>query len=273
VRTEPVSVLVVGLDEASSTLAAEDGIEVDRVGALSDPLLREPDAIVLALGAGGPLEIVRAARAMAPGAAIVAITDRDHQADGAIALHAGAEDHLVDDELLPSLLPRAVRYAIAMRRMRRDLATVEDATVLPNLRGFAPIAEHHLRMADRSGRPAVFVFIRLDDFAERVRTVGAEAADALAREAVTVLLDAVRDSDVPARIADDTLCVLLTGDAKGAESLVLSRLVEAMAVHDASLPVPRALSLSVGTARYEPGSGASLSDILVSATRGLAPRA
>jgi hypothetical protein len=67
--------------------------------------------------------------------------------------------------------------------------------------------------------------------------------------------------------------VLLTGDAKGAESLVLSRLVEAMAVHDASLPVPRALSLSVGTARYEPGSGASLSDILVSATRGLAPRA
>jgi hypothetical protein len=53
---------------------------------------------------------------------------------------------------------------------------------------------------------------------------------------------------------------------------VLSRLVEAMAVHDTSRERPRSLSLSVGTARYEPGSGVGLADVLQSAVRGLAAR-
>ena len=35
-----------------------------------------------------------------------------------------------------------------------------------------------------------------------------------------------------------------------------------MAVHDTALERPRSLSLSVGTARYEPGSGVSLADVL-----------
>ena len=84
-----------------------------------------------------------------------------------------------------------------------------------------------------------------------------------------MILQAVRDSDLPARIAPDTICVLLTGSADGAESLVLSRLVEAIATHDARREHPRALSLGVGTARYEPGSGTTLAEILESAVRGL----
>jgi hypothetical protein len=50
---------------------------------------------------------------------------------------------------------------------------------------------------------------------------------------------------------------------------VLSRLVEAIATHDAQRSEPRALSLGVGTARYEPGSGTTLADILETAVRGL----
>jgi GGDEF domain-containing protein len=125
-------------------------------------------------------------------------------------------------------------------------------------------------MADRLDKPAVFVFVRLEDHEELLRTEGPEAAETLARDAAEVILDAVRDADLPARIAPDTICVLLTGDADGAESLVLSRLVEAIATHDARRDDPRALSLGVGTARYEPGSGTTLAEILESAVRGLA---
>jgi len=272
--TEPVTVLVVGLDEASAhDLAREEDLEVQAVGALSalEPPV-EADVVVLALGGSAPLEAIRDVRAQAPEAAVLVVTDPDQAADGAIALHAGAEDHLIRDELLPALLPRAIRYAVAIRRVRRELATVDEATQLPNLRGFAAVAEHHLRMADRVDRPVVFVFVRLDDHEELRRTLGAPAAEELARDAAAVLLEAVRDSDAPARVAGDTLCVLLTGEADGAETLVLSRLVEAMAVHDASRERPRSLSLSVGTARYQPGSGASLAAILESAVRGLTAR-
>jgi diguanylate cyclase (GGDEF)-like protein len=202
---------------------------------------------------------------------VLIVTDPSHAADGAVALHAGAEDHLVRDATFPMILPRAIRYAVALRQVRLDLATTDELTELPTLRGFAPIAEHHLRMADRTGQPVMFVFVRLDDHAELQGERPVEA-DELARDAAGVVLDAVRDADVPARIAPDTMVVLLAGAADGSESIVLSRLVEAMAVHDAARPEPRSLALSVGTARYEPGSGGGLGEILSSAMRGLASR-
>ena len=270
--TEPVTVVLVGLrDEEAAAIADDDGFRVTRANALEalTPDSHDAEAMVLALDGTGPLDALRNARSVAPDAAIVVVTDEAHAADGTVALHAGAEDHLVRDATLPTLLPRAVRYAVGMQRVRRDLATMDEATELPNLRGFAAIAEHHLRMADRIGQPAVFVFVRLGDYGEVLRTSGPDAADELARDAANVILEAVRDADLPARIAPDTICVLLTGDADGAETLVLSRLVEAIATHDTKRDDPRALSLGVGTARYEPGGGANLAEVLETAVRGL----
>jgi diguanylate cyclase (GGDEF)-like protein len=269
---EPVSVALVGLDlTLAHALASDEAFAVRAAADVADA--RGADAVVLELAGGTPLESLRAVRDAAPDAAVVVVTDAANAADGAIATHAGAEDHLVRDELLPALLPRAIRYAVAVRSIRRDLATSDDVTRLPNLRGFAPIAQHHLRMADRQQRPVVFVFVRLDDLEAIAADLGASAADDLARDAAEVVLEAVRDADVPARIAPDTVAVLLTGDAEGAETTVLSRLVEAIAVRDAARDRPRSLSLSVGTARYEPGSGTDLGSILAGAARGLARRA
>jgi diguanylate cyclase (GGDEF)-like protein len=271
--TEHVSVLLVGIDAAGvAALASDGGFAVREAADIASAGPIEEDAVVLALGGFRPLEALSAARVAAPDAAIVVVTDAGHAADGAIAVHAGAEDHLVLDDVFTHLLPRAIRYAVAIRRIRTELATVDPATELPNLRGFAPIAEHHLRMADRTHNPVVFVFVRLDDHAQLVNESGHVPAEALAADAAAIVLDAVRDADVPARIAPDTLAVLLTGDAVGAETVVLSRLIEAIAVHDARRDQPRSLALSVGTARYEPGSGTGLAEILGSAMRGLAPR-
>jgi hypothetical protein len=60
---------------------------------------------------------------------------------------------------------------------------------------------------------------------------------------------------------------MLTGDAEGAEGLVLSRLVEAIASRTGE---GSQLALSVGSALYEPGSGTTLEAILEAAGRGLA---
>jgi diguanylate cyclase (GGDEF)-like protein len=269
---DPVKVLVVALDEPlRRELEADDGCVVSAVGTLEEafPVAAASDAIVIDLLGLAPLEVVEGLRSLAPDAALVVVTTPDDAADGAIAMHAGAEDHLVRGSIPAGLLPRAVRYAAGMRRLRTDLATQDEATGLPNLRGFQPIAEHHLRMADRAGTPVVFVFVRIEEPAS-----GA-TPDAIApvREAASIVLEAVRDSDVPARVAPDTFCILLTGDATGAETLVLSRLVEAIAVHNARRDRPRPLALSVGSALYEPGSTdgpASLPQILEQADRRLA---
>jgi diguanylate cyclase (GGDEF)-like protein len=264
--SDPVDVLLLGVTaEAERALDRDGGFRLRDAGGLTT-IEGPADAVVCTLDGSAPLEAIRAIRARAPEAAVVVVTEPGREADGTIALHAGAEEHLVDDATLPGLLPRAIRYAVEIRRLRRELATTDTVTGLPNLRGFVPIAEHHLRMADRTQQPVIFVFVRFDD------ADIAPDGDELAVDAAEVVLEAVRASDVPARISSDTFCVLLAGASDGGESIVLSRLVEGIAVHDARRDRPRALSLSVGTARYEPGSGTPLSHIVEAAERVMARR-
>jgi len=270
---DPIEVLVVGSqdEDLHVELVQEEGFTVDRADRLDgDVASVDVDAVVLSLTGDSPLEALGVVRARAPDAAVIVITDQANATDGTVALHAGADDHLVRGAIPQGLLPRAIRYAVALRRLRRDLATQDDETGLPNLRGFAPIAEHHLRMADRAKTPVVFLFMRLEGL-DRAATTG-DAADS-ARDAASVLLEAVRDADVPARIAPGTFCVLLTGEARGAETAVLSRLVEAIAVHDTRSDRPRSLSLSVGSALYDPEHPSDLQQILSNADRRLAAQA
>lgn len=271
--THDLTVLLVGLDNAThEELASEEGFAVESASALDEGLARvpAPDAVVVALDGLGPIETVGRIHAQAPDAAIVVVTDPTNEADGAVARHAGAEDHLVRGAMPRGLLARAVRYATEHRRMQRELATTDPVTGMPNIRGFGAIAEHHLRMADRVKQPVVFLFVRLDGFVETMAKDGGIGAAEVARDAAEVLMQAVRDSDVPARVAPDTFCVLLTGEATGSETLVLSRLVEAIALHNARSDQPRSLSLSVGSSLYDPEHPASLEQILESAGRHLA---
>jgi diguanylate cyclase (GGDEF)-like protein len=268
--TQSLTVVLIGLEEIfAEELADEGGFELERLDDVAS--MRGPvDAVVVALDGAGPLETLGAIRTTAPDAAIIVVTQPGNATDGTVAMHAGAQDHLNAGSIPAGLLPRAVRYAVAQRRLHHELATQDRATSLPNLRGFAAIAEHHLRMADRSRAPVVFLFVRLEGYADHVGALGPEQAAELAVDAAEVLLEAVRDSDLPARIAPDTFCVLLTGDAAGAETIVLSRLVEAIALHDARRDHPRELSLAVGSALYDPENPVSLEDILNTAGRGLA---
>jgi diguanylate cyclase (GGDEF)-like protein len=243
---DSVTVTLVGLETAMADELAEDERFVVRSADDLDQV-----------GAGG--ELLDSLRGKAPQAAVVVVTEAGREADGAVAMHAGAEDHLVRGSIPEGLLPRAVRYAVSIRRLRRELATTDEVTGLPNLRGFVPIAEHHLRMADRSQTRVVFLFVRIEG----------EITDADVRGTAEVLLDAVRDADLPGRITDDTFAVLLTGDAAGAETMVLSRLVEAIALHNAKQDPPRPLSLSVGSALYEPEKPTTLAQILETAGRRL----
>jgi diguanylate cyclase (GGDEF)-like protein len=271
---EDVTVLLIGLEEGlSEELDREDGFTVQYAPDVdAEAPTPAPDAVVVSLGDRAPLEVLGALRTRLPDAAVVVVTEPGHETDGTVAMHAGAEDHLVTGSIPAGLLPRAVRYAVSMRAHHRELATQDKVTGLPNLRGFVPIAEHHLRMADRAGVSVVFLFLRLDSYQDVARSLGSDQADDLARDASEVLLEAVRDSDLPSRIASDTFCVLLTGGAEGAETMVLSRLVEAIALHDARRDRPRELSVSVGSAIYDPERPSTLEQILETAGRRMKTR-
>jgi diguanylate cyclase (GGDEF)-like protein len=263
---DTIRVLLVGTGDDFGTDLEAEGFQVTRIPDLASlGPGSDQDAVVVALDEPGPLEALETLRLKTPAAAVLVLTGADREADGAVALHAGAEDHLVRGSIARGLLPRAIRYAVERRRLRRELATIDESTRLPNLRGFVAIAEHQLRMADRAGTPVVLLFVRLDEHPAAGGPQGSTEADDLVREAAEILLSALRDADLPARIAPDTFCVLLSGEAKGAEVTVLSRLVEAIAVHDAAKPQPRPLAVSVGSALYDPEHPVSLEQLLQTA--------
>ena len=271
---DPIRVLLVGTGDDFGTELEGDEFEVVRIPDLASlGPGSDQDAVIVALDDPGPLEALETLRLKTPAAAVLVLTTSDREADGAVALHAGAEDHLVQGSIAEGLLPRAIRYAVERRRLRRELATIDETTRLPNLRGFVAIAEHQLRMATRAGTSVVLLFVRFDDHQTATAGASAALADQLAVEAAEVLLSAIRDSDLPARIADDTFCVLLSGDAKGSEVAVLSRLVEAIAVHDANKPEPQPLALSVGSAIYDPADPVSLEGLLRTAEAEMRPHA
>jgi GGDEF domain-containing protein len=284
----------------------EAGFVVSRTGSLSDGSLGDAvDVVLLRLTEQRPLETFSVARSAVDGAPIVVLTEPGRDADGQAAVRAGAEDHVSRDALAPGLLPRVLRYAVDQHRMRnelRELEITDELTGLPNLRGFVPVAEHRFRIADRDRVPVVLLFVRLDDLGDlsteegaiegdqvaiegdqvaiegdqvaiegdQVAIEGDQVAiegDQVAIEAANVILDGVREADYPSRISSDTFCVLLTGRADGTEAIVLSRLVEALAVRNAQGDRARRLSLSIGSAVYDPDHPASILDIIETARR------
>ncbi len=153
-----------------------------------------------------------------------------------------------------------------MRAELRRREIVDEPTGLYNERGFEEFATHHLALADRSKEPLVLLSVRIESPRGDPGN-GLERARALA-ETADVLRAAVRDCDVVGRRDSGRFCVLLTGDATGAEALVLSRLVDAVAVSNARAGRTGDLSLSVGAATYDPARPVSLTELMAEADRG-----
>jgi diguanylate cyclase (GGDEF)-like protein len=157
------------------------------------------------------------------------------------------------------------------RGARTELAGIwsDEQTGLYNLDALTLIAEHRIRVSDRVREPVVLVLLWLDALDGVRRERGDEEVERLVREAAVVVREATRESDVVARIGEGAFCIMLTGAAPGAEALVLSRLVEAVAMRRAESGEDGApLSVSVGTAQYDPDNPAGLEELLRRADAG-----
>jgi diguanylate cyclase (GGDEF)-like protein/PAS domain S-box-containing protein len=143
----------------------------------------------------------------------------------------------------------------------RRLATVDELTGLYNLRGFIPLAEHQLRLCDRSGISAAILFMDLDGLKRVNDDFGHDEGSALLVEAVAAIRSVVRTSDVVARYGGDEFCALLTGGDESAE-VVSRRLLEAIALRNASTTRPYDLAVSLGSAIYHPGDGVAVEELM-----------
>ncbi len=260
----PVRVLAVGLDPGEVPGCRVELAE-DLLGALTAIVDGDVDVALVSLDLPEGAGAVRTLRERAPTVPVLALTSDERV--GTRSLVAGAREALPPDAH-PDLLRRAIGYAIQVARLEIELErarVLDQATGLPNARGLERLAEHHLRLADRTGTPVHLVLIRLDPRADGGPS--GEEREAFVVRMADVLRGVVRGSDVLARINEAAFCVLLAGGAAGSEPLVLSRLVEAVAVSNARSGRTRELWLSVGAATYDPGRPSGIAELMTEADR------
>lgn len=156
-------------------------------------------------------------------------------------------------------------FAWRMSRMENeihDLILRDEATRLYNLRGFHMLAEHALRLAQRSGVPFSVLFIDLENLAGVHAKLGPDASAAALAEAGVILRATFRESDIKGRIGADEFAVAGQFDRAGI-SVAALRLEAATAARNAQSGKSIPLNFSMGHVTTAGGdSQESLKDML-----------
>ena len=259
-RDPKLAVLAVGVDPGPLEGCTLERAE-DLLGALANLADGGIDVVVTSLDlpdATGT-DVIVSLRERAPDVPVIVVGDA--LADPMDAFGAGASD-VVPQDAAADLVARAVRYAATLRKVEaglRRFQAFDELTGLLNTRGFDLLANHHFRLADRSKNPVLIVFLRVDE--------GEEGPGEPAVADAAVISSAVRVSDVVARVDSGAFCVLLPGAEPGSEPVVLERIIEAVASHNADTGHETGPSLSIGAVSYDPEHPVPLEELIAAADR------
>ena len=105
------------------------------------------------------------------------------------------------------------------------LFPVSSARVIySNRRGFLTLAEHQLKVADRSNSTLALLFMDLDNFKSINDTLGHAEGDKVLVSAAEILRNTFRQSDILGRFGGDEFVVLITDENDTTEDFLKARL-------------------------------------------------
>ena len=150
----------------------------------------------------------------------------------------------------------------------RALLLVDELTGLPNRRGFITLSEQALKVATRTYRDVLMMFIDVDDLKSINDTWGHLAGDRALIDTARVLKESFRDADIVARLGGDEFVALINVDSDQTAELICNRIQSRVEKHNKKTERGHPLSLSVGAIRAK-AEGAVLSDLLAEADSAL----
>ncbi len=264
-----------GTEEMASALRDLD-LTLEQAGQLSSALERLSrggiDLVLLDLTLPDSQGVVTFERAyaFAPDVPIVVLTELDDEEVGLNTVRGGAQDYLIKGQVGPDLLRRSIRYAVERHRLvsaLRSLSLIDDLTGLYNRRGFADLGEQHLKLARRTGRAVLLVFLDVDRLKTINDTLGHHVGDRALIRLADILKDTFRQSDIVSRMGGDEFAVLALETPKAHELELLERLRERVRDINNRTKERYSLSVSIGTARFDGEGRTRLDDLLAEADR------
>jgi two-component system, cell cycle response regulator len=189
------------------------------------------------------------------------------------AVRQGAQDYLVKGNVNAKMLARVIRYGIERNRTQaelRSLSLVDELTGLYNRRGFMTFADQYLKLAQRKNKGMLLVFADLDNLKQINDTFGHHEGDlALIRTAKT-LRETFRKSDIIARIGGDEFPIMAMEAEKETAEKITEHLQENLKKYNNQSNSRYQLSLSIGTAYFDPEDAySSVEDLMQKADEAL----
>jgi diguanylate cyclase (GGDEF)-like protein len=258
--------------------APESPFALEVMGRLADGLTRighgDVDVLLLDLTLPDSNGLDTCSRAVAQNLTmpIVVLADEEDEHAAIEALGRGAQDYLVKSKLDSASLVRALRFAIqrhAMQAALQYLSLMDDLTGLYNRRGFLTLAEQQMKLAQRNSRPLMLAFADLDGLKQINDTYGHAAGDDAIVRVAEALRKCFRNSDIIGRMGGDEFTVLLVDAVDETRQIIDNRLRTILEEMNTTLQLPYTLSMSVGTARFEPNETMSVEDLLDKADKAL----
>jgi diguanylate cyclase (GGDEF)-like protein len=162
---------------------------------------------------------------------------------------------------------RDVTENVKLREELRAMSLNDDLTGLYNRRGFFAVADQHLKMAQRMKRKMFLLFVDMNGFKDINDTYGHKAGDNALIEMANILKHTFRGSDIVARMGGDEFIVLaIEGNScKGYSSA--ERLIESVFESNKSGSLPFTLSMSIGSACYDPDNPSTIDDLIAVADK------
>ncbi|MFO7957119.1 MAG: sensor domain-containing diguanylate cyclase [Candidatus Brocadiia bacterium] len=164
-----------------------------------------------------------------------------------------------------TLHPVQLRDITELRQMREELGSLsgeDELTGLPNRCCFTPLAEHSLRLARKLRHPLVLLCVDVDSLAAINEQFGEGSGDELLKQTAELLKDTFDPADLVARIGGDEFVVLAAETSAEEAGTLLARLESAVAELNRTNRRPYRLSLTVGTARFDPDAPVELDELL-----------
>jgi diguanylate cyclase (GGDEF)-like protein len=146
-----------------------------------------------------------------------------------------------------------------------NLSITDELTSLLNRRGFFTLAEQQIKIARRTGREMVLLFVDLDKLKSINDTLGHAEGDQALCGTATILKNTFRESDIIARIGGDEFVVLAVETPENNAGILRKHLQEKVDVYNSKENVLYKLSLSLGIIRFDPRIPATIDELLIQA--------
>lgn len=148
-----------------------------------------------------------------------------------------------------------------------SLSLTDELTGLYNRRGFLTLAEHQLKIAHRTKKSIILLFMDMDNLKDINDEFGHNMGDQALIHTTKILKKTFRESDIIARIGGDEFVILTLEIQKTRGYALYYRLKRSLNAFNNMSRLPFKISLSVGWSYYEPTRPRSITLLLKQADR------